>query len=266
MTHLFQGFECQTCVSDWRGYKRQVEATLPGDTAPDWPKKDCEKSDCPLGDAMLDRLEQQEGMGQLAMRLRSLRTAMQRPDYQQRRKEWQQEQEAAEERMRLLDVPMTGTAWNHLVPEEVAEVLENFDDDRPAWVRLGTGWRQARAAKKHAVALWGPSRSGKTCAAAHWLRSISGGRFVTAAHLFSLRDAMATGHDRTELEVVKRAPALVIDDLDRGAVRDADLARIAEVVRARESNGLPTVLTMLSSKRLPASLVKRVQQTSTAPT
>lgn len=254
-------FDCDCCVSDWRDWKRGVAATPIGGDTPTFARRECERPDCKLYEAILQRMEDTDATW-LAHKLRMLRERMMRRPAGEVERDWAKRQELLEEAKEAHlnpPKPMAGESWDHRIPQVVAEALEDFDEDRTAWLKLQSTWESARRAKKQIVALCGPSRIGKTCAAAHWLAAYDGGRFVLSSHVSSLREAATTSGDRSELEVLKRACAVVIDDVGRAGETDADRSRVADLVRAREAKGLPTTLTMMTGRDLHASLTKRSQ-------
>lgn len=257
--------ECSLCVSDYNDHIRAVRASPIGEPVPLLPKKECERIDCQLYDAILDRLEDDDDMNALVVRLRHFREQMLRRskgDNWQRKIEWQAHQEHLEELREAARKPSTAVIsddWNHSLPEEVIRVLQEFDEDRTAWLKLKTCWENAAHDKVWIVALGGPQRSGKTCAAGRWVSEFQGGRFITAADAVKLREAAVSTKDRSEIAALRGAPALVIDDVGRGAMTDLDRKRIVEIVRARESNHLPTTLTMVTGQDLPEALRKRAR-------
>lgn len=254
-------FDCDCCVSDWRDYKRQVVATPIGGDVPTFPRRECERPDCKLYEAILDRMEETDA-GWMAHWLRSLRTKMAARPAGEVERDWLKRQEAledAKELHRSPPKPLTTEHWDHSIPDELRGVLNDFDEDRTAWVKLQSAWALARTGKKKIVGLAGPSRIGKSCAAARWLADFDGGRFVLASRISALREAAVSSPDRAELEALTRAAALVVDDVGRGAETDADRKRIGDLVRAREAKGLVTTLTMITGRDLPAALTKRTQ-------
>jgi hypothetical protein len=243
---------CSECCADFRESRRLRQK---------FPNRECERLDCALANAMLEFID---GCGhpEMANRLDSLREQILRcPDRAARQQEWdkmQQKLKGLEEHANIHEQPIVSDKWDHSIPAEVEEVLAEFDLDHRAWLRCEENWIQAKAQNKRLVALCGPARSGKTCAAARWLSRVEGGRFVTAARLVALREAVGS-EDRKELYVIRKAPALVIDDLDRTPLLGPDAARLTEVVRTRISAGLPTVCTMISGRNLPSGLAGRAR-------
>lgn len=249
---------CQRCAEDYTRHMAAVDAQLSSsgwhDIKP-FPIHDCQRPDCMLSEAMLNRIGQRDPA--LAMQLRSLRSRLiaRGP----RQQEWQQHQEVLEEgRQRLMApaAPVTTPEWDHSVPLEIRAVLAAFDDERTAWLRLEQGWVSAHEDNKHILALYGPQRSGKSCAAGRWCEQRSG-RYVTAAHLAALDEAKNKG----ELKALQTTAALVVDDLGRTPLAEWQVGRVVELLRVRAEAGLDTTLTMVSALALPAQLVKRTQIT-----
>lgn len=254
--------DCLGCVAEWQRHREEIAALPIGPERPTLPQRDCEALSCALADARLDRMDVLGGIGPgLALRLRSIRATMAQRPAQARAREWQARQEdLTETQARLRLVPLTAEMWDHSIPAGVRAVLESFDCARLAWIRLEQAFVAARAARVAVVVLIGPSRAGKTCAAARWVSGKPGGRFALAARVAGLSEAVGS-EDRRELEVLRLAPALVIDDLGRTAGGEREMARVAELARAREARGLPTVITAPDARGLPPALVKRARIT-----
>lgn len=245
---------CQRCAEDYTRHCDDVAALPVGEERPSWPRRECERPDCALYVALLARLDAR-GDTRLAATVDAVRAVLVARG--PRQQEWQQHQELLEEgRQRLASpsAPVATAEYDHSVPLEIRAVLAAFDDERTAWLRLEQGWVAAKDDGKHVLALYGPQRSGKSCAAGRWCEQRSG-RFVTAAHMAALDEQKNKG----ELKALQTTAALVVDDLGRAPLAEWQLGRVVELLRVRAAAGLDTTLTMVSALQLPASLVKRTQ-------
>lgn len=242
---------CFECCAEFRDSRRERQK---------FPKRECERLDCALADEMLNHVDAR--LPELATRLNGLRQAMLAcPDREARAREWekaQQQLKGFEEHATIYEQPIVNDRWDHSIPAEVEETLASYDTDHRAWLRIEELWRLAKDQGRKLVVLCGPKLAGKTCAAARWLSRIEGGRFVTCARLVALREAVGS-EDRKELYVIRKAPGLVVDDIDRTPLTGPDAARLTEVVRTRIAAGLPTVCTMISGKNLPSGLSGRAR-------
>lgn len=255
---------CANCVAEWQRHREELAALPIGLERPTLLGRDCEEPSCALADARLDRMDALGGVGAgLALRLRSIRDTMATRPAQARAREWQSQHELFEEACaRPAEMPITSESWDHSIP--AAARVADFDLERGAWVRLEQAFVAARSEHLAVVVLAGPSKIGKTCAAARWAGGKPGARFVTAACVAGLSEAVGS-LDRRELDLLRAAPALVIDDLLRAADDrsvEREMARVTELVRTRESRSLPTVITTLNARALPPSLVKRARITT----
>jgi hypothetical protein len=152
--------------------------------------------------------------------------------------------EASEEQAELAE--RSGRLLSAGVPAPVREVLATgLDKTRLPVLKL------AGAVLPHPpplIVLVGPSGCGKTVAACWWLSTVEGGVFVPSAHLAALSERITA--DRPELHRLQRAPAVVVDDLGRGAENEAARARLGDFLCERADFGLPTVCTCLASNSL----------------
>lgn len=108
--------------------------------------------------------------------------------------------------------------------------------------------------------LYGDKGTGKTHSAAAalkgWASSGRGARFAPCvAMLADLRDAMGEHRERQATAAYARTPLLVLDDLGKEAPSQWALAKLFEVVDARYSARLPTVVT---SQQDPRAMAERL--------
>jgi hypothetical protein len=142
------------------------------------------------------------------------------------------------------------------IPQPIkARLLLGIDLSRLPIQRLESALRGDR----RVICLVGKSGAGKTLAASWWLSDRGEGWFVLASRLVSLNAHLL--EDRGELDNYRRAPALVVDDLGRGAETEADRARACDLLSERADRGLWTVCTALKMPDYGVSLIRRMTVT-----